>query len=79
LEKYQGNKVYGYIVDLEAKGLIKTEKYGRTKLITATPGFEKYFGKSTEEIKQMLSSRVEESGKAEEKEKGSSDEKEVEK
>lgn len=55
--KYQGNKVYGYIKDLEAKGLIKTEKYGRTKLVTATIGFEKYFGKSSEEIKQMMNNK----------------------
>ncbi len=55
--KYQGNKVYGYIKDLESKGLIKTEKYGRTKLVTATIGFEKYFGKSSEEIKQMMNNK----------------------
>lgn len=76
--KYQGNKVYGYVVDLETKGLIKTEKFGRTKLITATPGFEKYFGKSTEEIKKMLSSKVEENDKVEEKEKETQNEKEDE-
>ena len=56
--KYQGNKVYGYIRDLEAKGLIKAEKFGRTKLVTATSGFEKYFGKSTDEIKQMLNNKA---------------------
>ena len=56
--KYQGNKVYGYIKDLEAKGLIKTEKYGRTKLVTATAGFEKYFGKSSEDIKRMMNSKA---------------------
>ena len=52
--KYQGNKAYGYVAALEEKGLIKTEKFGRTKLITTTPDFEKYFGKSTEEIKRIL-------------------------
>jgi segregation and condensation protein B len=52
--KYQGNKAYGYVVGLEKKGLIRTEKYGRTKLITTTPDFEKYFGKSSEEIKKIL-------------------------
>jgi segregation and condensation protein B len=52
--KYQGNKAYGYVSALEEKGLIKTEKFGRTKLITTTPDFEKYFGKSTEEIKRIL-------------------------
>lgn len=58
--KYQGNKSYGYIVNLEDKGLIRTEKAGRTKLITTTPDFEKYFGKSTEEIKKVLESAKEE-------------------
>lgn len=51
---YQGNKTYGYIVELEKKGLIKTEKFGRTKLVTTTDDFEKYFGKSSEELKRML-------------------------
>ncbi len=51
---YQGNKAYGYIVELENKGLIKTEKFGRTKLVTTTDDFEKYFGKSSEELKKML-------------------------
>lgn len=52
--KVQGNKTYGYVAGLEGKGLIKTEKYGRTKIITTTPDFEKYFGKSSEEIKKTL-------------------------
>jgi segregation and condensation protein B len=58
--KYQGNKTYGYVVGLEEKGLIKTEKYGRTKIITTTPDFEKYFGKSSEEIKKVLESKQKE-------------------
>ena len=52
--KYQGNKTYGYIVKLENKGLVKTEKHGRTKIIMTTPDFEKYFGKSSDQIKEML-------------------------
>jgi segregation and condensation protein B len=52
--KYQGNKSYKYISLLEAKGLIKCEKYSRTKLCTTTPEFEKYFGTSAEQIKAML-------------------------
>lgn len=62
---YQGNKTYGYVVRLEEKGLIKTEKFSRTKLIRTTPEFEKYFGKSSEEIKSMLDSKAKE--KVEEK------------
>jgi segregation and condensation protein B len=56
--KYQGNKAYGYIESLEKKGLIKTEKAGRTKIVTTTSEFEKYFGKSTEELKRILEERV---------------------
>ncbi|MEM7825461.1 MAG: SMC-Scp complex subunit ScpB, partial [Candidatus Aenigmatarchaeota archaeon] len=56
--KYQGNKAYGYIQNLEKKGLIKTEKAGRTKTITTTPEFEKYFGKSTEELKKILKEKL---------------------
>jgi len=52
--RYQGNKVYGYVASLEEKGLVKTEKFGRTKLVTTTPDFEKYFGRSSEEIKKIL-------------------------
>lgn len=58
--KYQGNKVYGYIKDLESKGLIKSEKFGRTRLLTVTSGFESYFGKSTEDIQKMLNKKMEE-------------------
>jgi len=56
--KYQGNKTYGYIQELEAKGLVKTEKYGRTKLVTTSDDFEKYFGKSSEEMKQLLNHKM---------------------
>ena len=55
--KYQGNKTYKYIANLEAKGLIKTEKYSRTKLCNTTPEFEKYFGTSSEQIKAMLAKK----------------------
>jgi segregation and condensation protein B len=51
---YQGNKAYGYIEQLENKGLVKTEKFGRTKLVNTTEDFEKYFGKSSEDLKKML-------------------------
>ena len=58
LVAYQGNKVYDYIVELEQKGLIKSEPYHRTKLVTTTPGFETYFGKSVDEVKRMLSGKL---------------------
>ena len=52
--RYQGNKTYGYVKNLEEKGLVKTEKAGRTKLISTTQDFERYFGKSSGEIKSYL-------------------------
>ena len=52
--KYQGNKTYKYVGRLEEKGLIKSEKYRRTKLLQTTPEFEKYFGTSSDQIKAML-------------------------
>ena len=58
--KYQGNKSYNYIDQLEQKGLIKTEKYQRTKLVMTTPEFEKYFGTSSDDIKKMLESKSKE-------------------
>lgn len=58
--KYQGNKTYGYVVSLEEKGLVKTERAGRTKLITTTVDFEKYFGKSSDEMKKILEEKVSE-------------------
>jgi segregation and condensation protein B len=56
--RYQGNKAYGYIKDLEEKGLVRTEKYGRTKLVYTTSDFEKYFGLSSEEIKKILNKHI---------------------
>lgn len=52
--KIQGNKAYNYIKNLEKKGLIRTEKAGRTKLINTTKEFERYFGKSLKEIQEKL-------------------------
>jgi segregation and condensation protein B len=54
--KIQGNKAYNYIKNLEKKGLIKTEKVSRTKSIYTTKEFERYFGKSLEEIRGKLKS-----------------------
>ena len=52
--KIQGNKAYNYIKSLEKKKLIKTEKAGRTKKINITKEFERYFGKSLQEIQEKL-------------------------
>jgi len=52
--KIQGNKAYNYIKNLEKRGLIRTEKAGRTKLVNTTKEFERYFGKSLKEIQEKL-------------------------
>jgi len=52
--KIQGNKVYNYIKKLEKKGLITTEKTGRTKVLRTTKEFERYFGKSLNDIQENL-------------------------
>jgi len=52
--KIQGNKAYNYIKSLEKKGLIKAEKVSRTRSITTTKEFERYFGKSLNEIRERL-------------------------
>lgn len=56
--KIQGNKAYGYIRMLEEKGLVKSEKFRRTKILRTTSEFEKYFGKSVDEIKRMIEEKV---------------------
>lgn len=58
--KYQGNKAYDYIKQLENKGLVRTEKFGRTKLVKLTKDFERYFGMSVEEIKKKIEERLKE-------------------
>jgi segregation and condensation protein B len=57
--KFQGNKAYGYIKSLEERGIIKTQKHGRTKLVTVSSDFERYFGKNVEEVKEILRRKVE--------------------
>jgi len=42
-----GNRAYDYIKDLELRGLIKTEKKGRTKMLVLTDEFMRYFGVSS--------------------------------
>ena len=56
--KIQGNKAYDYLRALEKRGLIKTEKFGRTRIISLTKNFEEYFGKSIEEIRKELLSQI---------------------
>jgi len=54
----QGNKSYAYIRFLKKKGLIKTEKKGRTVNVTLTKEFERYFGADRQKIKAILENAV---------------------
>lgn len=42
-----GNRAYDYVKELEVRGLIKTEKSGRTKALVLTDEFMRYFGVSS--------------------------------
>ena len=50
----QGSKAYDYVRELEERGLIKSEKFGRTKILKLSKEFENYFGIEKEKIKEMV-------------------------
>jgi segregation and condensation protein B len=53
----RGNKAYGHVHELEARKLVESEPYGRTRLLRTTKSFADYFGFETdslEEIKQRI-------------------------
>ena len=56
--RVQGNKAYAYIKFLLKKGLVKSEKEGRTRILTLTKEFERYFGEDKERIKEMLEQKA---------------------
>jgi segregation and condensation protein B len=56
--KIQGNKTYAYIRSLAGRGLIRAEKQGRTKLLSLTQEFERYFGAEKDKVKQQLVARM---------------------
>jgi len=58
--KVIGNRAYDYIKKLQQKGLIKTEKRGRTKALIATKEFANYFGlEKTEDFKKFFNEMIE--------------------
>ena len=62
LAKMRGNRCYEHVKKLEELGLVKSEKKGRTKVLTTTEAFIRYFGlnvKSVDEIKDVLRKRLE--------------------
>ncbi|MFQ6010012.1 MAG: SMC-Scp complex subunit ScpB [Candidatus Aenigmatarchaeota archaeon] len=67
--KVIGNRTYEYVKQLVAKGLIKTEKFGRTKKLIATKEFAEYFGLESPEEAKKLFEKLTEEEKAEEGEK----------
>ncbi len=52
--KVVGNRTYEYVKELEMRGLVKSERKNRTKLISTTPHFEEYFGAKKSQIKSMV-------------------------
>lgn len=52
--RMQGNKAYSYIKRLVKKGLVKSEKEGRTRILMLTKEFERYFGEDKQRIREML-------------------------
>ncbi len=53
--KVIGNRTYEYVRELESRGLIRTVKQGRTKVLLPTKEFAEYFGlKSPEEAKRFF-------------------------
>ena len=58
LIKMQGNKVYDYLKHLDKLGMIKREPYGRTKLLSLTKEFERYFGEEKEAVKARLAQEL---------------------
>jgi segregation and condensation protein B len=56
----RGNKSYGHIKELERMGLIRSEKTGRTLLLTTTKAFAEYFGLESDDpdsIRRILKMR----------------------
>lgn len=56
--RIQGNKCYAYIRTLISKGLVRAEKHGRSKMLSLTVEFERYFGGEKEKIREELISRM---------------------
>jgi segregation and condensation protein B len=56
--RIQGNKTYAYIRSLSAKGLLRAEKHGRTKMLSLTQEFERYFGDEKGKIREHLIAKL---------------------
>lgn len=69
--RIQGNKTYAYIKSLAAKGLIRGERQGRTKILSLTQEFERYFGAEKEKVKEQLIAKMNRRGMENEQKEGS--------
>jgi segregation and condensation protein B len=54
ITKIQGSSCYSYIRELEDRGLVRVEKQGRTKMLSLTKEFERYFGQEKEKVREKL-------------------------
>lgn len=52
--KIVGNRTYEYVKELEGKGLVRSEKKSRTKMLLLTPQFEEYFGVKKRLLKEKM-------------------------
>ena len=52
--KVVGNRAYDYVKELEERGLVRSERKSRTKVLVTTQHFEEYFGAKKEEIKKIF-------------------------
>ena len=52
--KVIGNRTYEYVKELEERGLVKSERKSRTKMLSVTEKFEEYFGVKKEDIKKLV-------------------------
>ncbi len=52
--KVVGNRTYEYVKELETRGLIRSERKSRTKMLRTTPHFEEYFGTDRTKIKEVM-------------------------
>ncbi|RLG37552.1 MAG: SMC-Scp complex subunit ScpB [Candidatus Alkanophagales archaeon] len=62
LAKIRGNRCYEHVRRLEKLGLIRSEKKGRTKVLTVTEAFLRYFGLNVDDVEkvgEILRSKVE--------------------
>lgn len=51
--KIVGNRTYEYVKELKERGLVKSEKKGRTRVLHTTPHFEEYFNIKKGELKNL--------------------------